>query len=49
MNLQPHKKKAIEIANQHNFTFFATSAHTGEGLDELFMYLLNFASKQVNY
>lgn len=48
-NQEEIKKKAIQIANQYNFTFFATSAYTGEGLDELFMYLLNFASKQINY
>ncbi|MFX1257969.1 MAG: Rab family GTPase [Promethearchaeota archaeon] len=38
------KKKALKIANQYNLNFFTTSALTGEGLDELFMYLLNFAS-----
>lgn len=46
-NQEEIKKKAIQIANQFNFVFFATSALTGEGLDELFMYLLNFASNQV--
>lgn len=31
--------KANQIAQQHNLTYFETSALTGEGLDELFMHL----------
>ncbi|TFG26488.1 MAG: GTP-binding protein [Promethearchaeota archaeon] len=30
---------AQNLANQYNFQFFETSASTGEGIDELFMYL----------
>lgn len=39
--------KATNLANQYGFHFFATSANTGEGLDELFMFLTNFASSQL--
>ena len=30
---------AQNLANQYNFQFFETSASTGEGIDEIFMYL----------
>ena len=44
---EPILKKANDLANQYGFRFFPTSASTGEGLDELFMFLTNFASSQL--
>ncbi|MFX1276183.1 MAG: Rab family GTPase, partial [Promethearchaeota archaeon] len=39
--------KATKLAVQYDYPFFITSSITGEGLDELFMYLLNIGSNQV--
>ena len=44
---EPIINKAMNLANQYGFQFFTTSANTGEGLDELFMFLTNFASSQL--
>ena len=44
---EPIVNKAMDLANQYGFQFFVTSAITGEGLDELFMFLTNFASDQL--
>jgi len=44
---EPIINKASNLANQYGFQFFTTSAITGEGLDELFMFLTNFASSQI--
>jgi small GTP-binding protein len=38
-NREEIKKKAEQIANKNNCLFFETSALTGEGIDEVFMYL----------
>ncbi|MCK4778877.1 MAG: GTP-binding protein, partial [Candidatus Lokiarchaeota archaeon] len=35
------KSKAFKLAEQYNFPFFETSAFTGEGIDELFTYLIS--------
>ncbi len=35
------KSKAFKLAEQYNFPFFETSAITGEGIDELFTYLIS--------
>ncbi|MEE9376706.1 MAG: GTP-binding protein [Candidatus Lokiarchaeia archaeon] len=35
------KAKAYKLAEQYNFPFFETSAITGEGIDELFTYLIS--------
>jgi small GTP-binding protein len=35
------KSQANKLANQYNFPFFETSAVTGEGIDELFTYLIS--------
>lgn len=35
------KSKAYNIAEQYNFPFFETSSITGEGIDELFTYLIS--------
>ena len=35
------KHKAQDLAEQYNFPFFETSALTGEGIDELFTYLIS--------
>ena len=35
------KRKAQDLAEQYNFPFFETSALTGEGIDEIFSYLIS--------
>jgi small GTP-binding protein len=35
------KSKAFSLAEQYNFPFFETSSLTGEGIDELFTYLIS--------
>ncbi|MFX1499850.1 MAG: Rab family GTPase [Promethearchaeota archaeon] len=35
------KSKTNKLAEQYNFPFFETSAITGEGIDELFTYLIS--------
>ncbi len=35
------KNEAEQLADQHNCSFFETSASTGEGIDEIFTYLLS--------
>lgn len=40
-NRENVKNEAEQLANQHNCSFFETSASTGEGIDEIFTYLLN--------
>ena len=35
------KSKAYKLAEQYNFPFFETSAITGQGIDELFTYLIS--------
>ncbi len=35
------KSQASKLANQHNIPFFETSALTGEGIDELFTFLIS--------
>ena len=35
------KSRAINLAEQYNMTFFETSAITGEGIDELFAFLIS--------
>ncbi len=35
------KKQAQQLAEQHNFSFFETSAFTGEGIDELFTFFIS--------
>jgi len=41
MNHEDIKAKAHDLAEQYNFPFFETSALTGEGIDELFSYLIS--------
>lgn len=36
------KKKAEFFAKENNLRFFETSALTGEGIDELFMFISNY-------
>ena len=38
-NGDPIKTRAKNLADQYKFTYFETSALTGEGIDELFIYL----------
>ncbi|MFW9939956.1 MAG: GTP-binding protein [Candidatus Thorarchaeota archaeon] len=40
-NRQDLKIKAQSLADQYNIPFFETSAYTGEGIDELFIYLIS--------
>ncbi|MHA2129077.1 MAG: GTP-binding protein [Promethearchaeota archaeon] len=40
-NRKDIKEKAQKLANQYEITFFETSALTGEGIDELFTYLIS--------
>lgn len=40
-NREELKSKARQLAEQYNFPFFETSALTGEGIDELFTYLIS--------
>jgi GTPase SAR1 family protein len=35
------ESEALAVAAQHNVKFFATSAKTGQGIDELFQYIVN--------
>ncbi len=35
------KNQAQQLADQHNFSFFETSAFTGEGIDELFTFFIS--------
>ncbi len=35
------ESEAMAVAAQHNVKFFATSAKTGQGIDELFAYIVN--------
>ena len=41
MNHEDVKTKAHDLAEQYNFPVFETSALTGEGIDELFSYLIS--------
>ncbi|UCC21083.1 MAG: GTP-binding protein [Promethearchaeota archaeon] len=40
-NREEIKSQASKLANQYNISFFETSALTGEGIDELFTYLIS--------
>ncbi|MFW9822137.1 MAG: GTP-binding protein [Candidatus Thorarchaeota archaeon] len=41
VNREEIRQKAQNLAEQYNFPFFETSALTGEGIDELFNYLIS--------
>ncbi|MHA1988011.1 MAG: Rab family GTPase [Promethearchaeota archaeon] len=40
-NRENIRNKALNLAEQYSFPFFETSARTGEGIDELFTYLIS--------
>jgi small GTP-binding protein len=40
-NREHLRNKALNLAEQYNFPFFETSALTGEGIDEIFTYLIS--------